>query len=127
MSTNPTYWSIQKTCVSLTLQANWLRASGLDLKDVQNRYYEAASKIAQGDPTVGAILDQLEGLWPANFKPVNLHYDGNPFHDTIMFSKEDATVCAKMAKPKGLKVPESFFLENVNDSATELSEVMVRE
>ena len=111
MSTNPTYWSIQKIAVTLTLQANWLKASGLEMREVQTKFYEAAEKITQGEPDVRHVMEHLDGLWPANFKPINLHYDGEPFADTILFAKDDASVCRKMVNPKGLKVPDSFFNE----------------
>ena len=118
IGTNMTYWSIQKIATELTFQANWLKASGLDLKDLQNTYYEIASEITQGDPTVKQVSRSLERIWPAGFKPVNLHYDGEPYADTILFAQEDAAMCRKIVKPKGLKIPDSFFT-NLDDSETE--------
>ena len=115
MSTNPTYWSIQKISVNLAIQANWLKAAGLELKDIQVKYLEAASAVAQGEPKVSAVLQVLDGLWPANFKPVNLHYDGDPFGDTILYAQDTSTLCVKTAKPKGLRVPDSLF-NPLNDS-----------
>ena len=109
MSTNPTYWSVQKIALELTFQANWLKASGLDMKDVQNKFYDVASEVTQGEPTVKQVMIVLEGLWPANFKPVNLHYDGEPFATTMLFAQEDSACCRKIVKPKGLRVPNSFF------------------
>ena len=109
ISTNPTYWSIQKISVSLTIQANWLKASGIDLRDIQTQYYDTASKIALGSGVVHHVIEKLDPLWPAGFKPVNLHYEGNPFRDTTLYSIDDSTLCVKMAKPKGLRVPSSFF------------------
>ena len=126
MGTNPTYWSIQKIAVSLTHQANWLKASGLDLKETQNRYYDAASKITQGEPTVKMVLLTLEGLWPAGFKPVNLHYDGEPFAETILFAKDDDSMCRKLVRPKGLKVPDSFFEKEREDEMIDLELIPVR-
>ena len=126
MSTNPTYWSIQKIAIELTVQANWLKATGLDLRDCQNAYYEAASEITHGEPTVKQVGKTLEKLWPANFKPINLHYDGEPFADTTLFAQEDASLCRKMAKPKGLKIPDSFF-NRMDDSTNDLGMDRVQE
>lgn len=118
IGTNITYWSIQKIATDLTFQANWLKASGLDLKEVQNAYYEVASEITQGDPTVRQVTKCLDKLWPANFKPINLHYEGDPYMDTILFAQEDAALCRKIVKPKGLKIPDSFFT-NLDESGSE--------
>ena len=118
IGTNITYWSIQKIATELTFQANWLKASGMDLKDVQNAYYEVASELTQGDPTVKQVTKCLEKLWPAGFRPFNLHYDGEPYSSTILFALEDATLCRKIVKPKGLKIPDSFFA-NLDESDTE--------
>ena len=110
MSTNPTYWSIQKIAVDLTFQANWLKSAGLELQDIQHQYYDAASKIAQSqDAKVETIMDALEGLWPAGFKPVQLHYEGEPFRKTFLFAQDDASLCVKIARPKGLRAPHSMF------------------
>ena len=110
MSTNPTYWSIQKIAVDLTFQANWLKSAGLDLQDIQHQYYDAASKIAQSqDAKVETILEALEGLWPAGFKPVQLHYEGEPFRKTHLFAQDDSSLCVKIARPKGLRAPQSLF------------------
>ena len=122
MSTNPTYWSLQKISVNLAIQANWLKAAGLDLKDIQLRYLEAASAVAQGEPKVSEVLKVLDGLWPANFKPVNLHYDGEPFKDTILYAQDTSTLCVKTAKPKGLRVPDSLF-NPLNDSVDDENSV----
>ena len=101
MSTNPTYWSIQKIAVDLTFQANWLKSSGLELIEVQQKYYDAASAIAQSNSAqVSAIYEILAGLWPADFQPQNLHYDGEPFKQTTLFAQDDASLCVKIARPK---------------------------
>ena len=121
MSTNPTYWSIQKISINLTVQANWLKASGLDLRDIQHRYYEAASQVAVGNPEVTQVMSVLDGLWPAGFKPINLHYDGNPFANTVLYSTDASTLCVKSAKPKGLKIPASFF-QNDSEMSVENQE-----
>ena len=54
-------------------------------------------------------MSTLDSIWPANFKPVNLHYDGEPFRSTVLFAQEDNACCRKIVKPKGLRVPNSFF------------------
>ena len=126
VGTNITYWSIQKIATELTFQANWLKASGLELKELQNAYYEIASEITQGEPTVKHVSRSLERIWPAGFKPVNLHYDGEPYADTILFAQEDAAMCRKIVKPKGLKIPDSFFT-SLDDSETEVNPERVPE
>ena len=104
MSTNPTYWSIQKIVVELAFQANWIKGAGLELQDVQAAYCDAAAKIAQSsDAQVSSIFQHLEGLWPANFQPHNLQYEGEPFRTTSLFAQDDASLCVKIARPKGLK------------------------
>ena len=126
MSVNPTYWSVQRIAVSLAQQANWLKGTGLDVKDVQNKYYEAASEITQAEPKVKNVMKVIESLWPAQFKPVNLHYDGEPFCDTVLFAQEDSSICRKMAKPKGLKVPDSFFMGCLTDTSPDEEREKVR-
>ena len=110
MSTNITYCSLQKIAVDLTFQANWLKSAGMDLQDIQHQYYDAASKIAQSeDAKVETVLEALEGLWPAGFKPSQLHYEGDPFRKTNLFAQDDASLCVKIARPKGLRAPLSLF------------------
>ena len=126
LSVNPTYWSIQKISVNLAAQANWIKASGLELKELQAKYLEVASQIVQGEPTVRNVMEILAGLWPANFRPIKLHYDGEPFIDTVLYAQDSSTLCVKTAKPKGLKVSDSLFGE-LNDSVNDASAVPVED
>ena len=117
---NPTYFSIQRLSTELVTQANWLKASGLELQKVIDKYFDAAADIASSSGTVGDIDHVLVQLWPANFKPHRLHYENEPFLKATLFAQEDENLCDNTAQLKGFK-----FTQKPSNSAASAMPTMI--
>ena len=102
-SVNPTYFSIQRLATQLVTQGNWLRASGIDLQKTIDKYFDAAEEIASSSGMVEDVDQILSTLWPANFRPHKLHYEGEPFAKATLFAQEDENLCDNRAQLKGFK------------------------
>ena len=100
---NPTYFSIQRIATELVTQANWLKASGLELPKIVDKYFDAAAAIASSSGIVEDVDRILTPLWPANFKPHRLHYENEPFSRAVLFAQEDEQLCDNSAQLKGFK------------------------
>ena len=85
-------------------QANWLKASGLELTKIIETYFRTASTIATSSGRVDDIDALLADLWPAAFRPYRLHYDSEPFAGHTLFAQEDENICDNSAKLKGFDV-----------------------
>ena len=101
---NPTYLSIQKICTELITQSNWLKASGLDLPKVLEKYGKIAAEIAMSSGKVDDIDRLLADIWPSGFRPHRLHYDSEPFAANTLYAQEDENLCDNSAKLKGFDV-----------------------
>ena len=108
-SVNPTYFSIQRICTELVTQANWLKASGLEMPRTLEKFIKAATEIATSSGKVSDIEAILATHWPANFRPHKLHYDDDPFADTILFAQEDDSICMNTAVLKGFEFTHTEF------------------
>ena len=102
-ATNPTYFSIQKVCTELVTQSNWLKASGLDMPKTFDKFIRTATEIATSSGKVEDIEKILADQWPASFRPHRLHYENEPFQDTILFAQEDENLCVNTAVLKGFE------------------------
>ena len=81
-SYNPTMLSVEDITASLTTQADWLRAAGINNENgfkIVEKFYQAAKKIAESNTKVSTINEILKPLWPSGFVPQNLHYKNSPF------------------------------------------------
>ena len=93
MATNPTYYSIQKVASELAAMAGWLKASALELRQVEDAFAAAANDVAHSSQRVSEVRFAMRHLWPAGFHPDNLHFDGDPYANASLYAREDDTQC----------------------------------
>ena len=126
-SVNPTYFSIQRICTELVTQANFLKATGLDLQKIQEKLICKAGEVATSSGQVGVIEEILANIWPAGFKPHRLHYDNEPFENITLFAQEDENLCMNSAQLKGFNfMPENpKELHNSSSSTTSTANPVV--
>lgn len=116
-ATNPTYFSIQKICTELVTQSNWLKASGLDMPKTFDRFVSTATEIATSSGKVGDIEKILVNQWPASFRPHKLHYENEPFSETVLFAQEDENLCVNTAVLKGFEFTHTEFRKKTPSSS----------
>ena len=93
MATNPTYFSIQRIASELAAMAGWLKASGLELHHLVEAYVAASNDVAQCTQKVSEVFFAIRFLWPAGYKPDELHFEGNPYSHASLYPREDDTQC----------------------------------
>ena len=93
MATNPTYLSIQRIASELAAMAGWLKASALELRQVEDALTAAANDVAHSSQRVSEVRFAIKHLWPAGYQPDNLHFDGDPYANASLYAREDDTQC----------------------------------
>ena len=93
LATNPTYFSIQRISSELAAMAGWLRASALELHQVIEAFANASNDVAHGSQKVTEVRFAVRHLWPAGYKPENLHFDADPYLHADLYAREDDTQC----------------------------------
>ena len=93
MATNPTYFSIQRIASELAAMAGWLKASALELRQVEDALAAAANDVAHSSQRVSEVRYAIRHVWPAGYQPDNLHFDGDPYSNASLYAREDDTQC----------------------------------
>ena len=93
MATNPTYLSIQRIASELAAMAGWLKASALELRQVEEALTAAANDVAHSSQRVSEVRFAIRHLWPAGYQPENLHFEGDPYANASLYAREDDTQC----------------------------------
>ena len=93
MATNPTYFSIQRIASELAAMAGWLKASALELRQVEEALTAAANDVAHSSQRVSEVRFAIRHLWPAGYQPENLHFDSDPYANASLYAREDDTQC----------------------------------
>ena len=112
MATNPTYYSIQRIASELAAMAGWLKASALELRQVEDALAAAANDVAHSSQRVSEVRFAIRHLWPAGFHPENLHFEGDPYANASLYAREDDTQCLVSPQFK-------LFSFNVNEKWNE--------
>ena len=93
MATNPTYFSVQRVASELAAMAGWLKASALELHQLVEAYVAASNDVAQCTQKVSEVYFAIRFLWPAGYKPDELHFEGDPYVQASLYAREDDTQC----------------------------------
>ena len=89
-----------------------------------DKHLKTATEIATSSGRVGEVDQMLSKLWPANFKPHRLHYEGEPFENETLYAQEDENVCINTASLKGFDFTPSEFRAHEKPTAEEEPSMM---